>query len=687
MMKVVNGQAIRFRFGFVMDGIFFNPLSDSSPVDVHATVIRGQNGSGNIIKSTVSLINSSYRIISVQANGTSPTFTFDVNHKLILGNSIQVYGIGGGYDSIYNIASVISSTEVVAQRTEDASLNLSSYNSGGNSARATLINENYFVRISESEYNFVYTVPQGLFGGIYTLVIETINGIKTQTIEHIFQVAPQQSTKTGIIKHKKIKDNVVTLTTQYAHGLTVGSFVSVLSIDNKIDGSYYISDITAENKFSFKLNATMVEEDVAIFGNYVGNQIVGVSGQLTGPTRGTSISYRPIYDSMELYSTNSILLIGHSDGLELNEITKINSMQEATNILGANLNSPLLRGVYDAYSCGARNIFVVAAAPMSEYIDDVEQRLDDNDSLISEITEEPINFYEKYYERLQKTYLAIKDYDLIDIIVPLEVSIIKTGNVDFVTQLAYYCYDFNNTTGFVQLGIIGSRSSGIKDSDIAILESNPIFKNKLTAYASDGQIFSDAGRYIIPIYGELTFSHVGFNRAYTSSAAAAFAGAMSSNPVYNGMIRKRISGAFSVFGANLSSDSLVRLDNLGINAIYRSRRATRGNPYEAYVSNDYTMANTLSTFTKAPQMRLVAMVINEIKSISNDGLGKSAEDKVTDQVKTMLKSLVAFGAIKNYSLQAYGSKVERGHLIFEITLLSSLGLKNINFSVATGPGA
>ena len=162
---------------------------------------------------------------------------------------------------------------------------------------------------------------------------------------------------------------------------------------------------------------------------------------------------------------------------------------------------------------------------------------------------------------------------------------------------------------------------------------------------------------------------------------------MSSTPVYNGIIRKRIPGAYSVYGSNLSGDSLARLDNLGVNVVYRTRKALRGNPYEVNISNDYTLANKNSSFTKAPQMRLVAMVITEIKAIANDGIGKNAEDKVISQVKSMLDMLVSTRAIKDYKLQSYGSKTERGTLIFEINLVSSLGLKSINFSIMTGPGA
>lgn len=325
---------------------------------------------------------------------------------------------------------------------------------------------------------------------------------------------------------------------------------------------------------------------------------------------------------------------------------------------------------------------------MSEYVDHLENRLEVKPYLISSgSTPISLNFYQRYYERLQDTYEVVKNFEFIDIIVPLETSIINTGNVDFITQLASYCDSFHNETGFVQIGIIGSRSNGIKDSDIAVLESNTIFKNKLTIYDENNQISSDIGRFIIPIYGEVSFDHTGFLSTYVGTAAAAFAGTMSNTPVYNGLIRKRINSAYSLYGVNLSSESLSRLDNLGVNTVYRNRKANRGNPYEICISNDYTLAARNSVLSKAPQMRLAAMVINEIKSLGNNVIGKFSYDRIIANVRAMLNTIVAAKAIRDYSMDAYADRLQKGVIIFDISLVSSLNLKNIKFSISTGPGA
>lgn len=691
MLRVHNGQLVKFRFAFLVNGEFYDPLDQTVPVDIYATVSRGD---GNIIHSSTSLINTSYRIISITpptsivSGHISATFTFDINHQLTAGDTIIVYGVGGGYNAEYIITSAPTTTSVIARTAATTLPSLSSYNSAKVYARVALKTNSYYDRPSGSEYGFYYKIPNTLFGGTYIVSIQCAYKDRTQVIEHYFEVSRSQVGRVGNIVYKKIENGVITLSTDIDHNLSSGDQISISEISVAFNGNHFISSVPANNQFSIKTNISLSNLEQLTTGKYSVINKTGVSKDLTGPTTGATISKRPIFDSLEeYYNTNSILLIGHSDGIELNQIIKINSIQEATNLLGANISSPILRGIHDAFSCGAKSIYMMASAPMSEYIEDVSQRLVDMPILFSAETNSNVNFYERYFSRLALSYDIAKGLDFIDIVVPLEASMINTGSVDFIAQLAVHCYSFNEATGYVQMGIIGSKNNGTKDSDVQLLEQNTRLVNKFTTYSINGEIEADIGRYIIPVYGELTFNHMGFGRSYTSSAAAAFAGMMSSTPVYNGIIRKRIPGAYSVYGSNLSADSLARLDNLGVNVVYRTRKALRGNPYEVNMSNDYTLANKNSSFTKAPQMRLVAMVITEIKAIANDGIGKNAEDKVISQVKSMLDMLVSTRTIKDYNLQSYGSKTERGTLIFEINLVSCLGLKNINFSIMTGPGA
>jgi DNA/RNA endonuclease YhcR with UshA esterase domain len=607
---------------------------------------------------------------------------------LSVGDQIIISGVGGNYDGQYEVETK-TSNGIVAKAKKTVNLSLQDFDSSKYIARVTKKTGSYIERISDSEYNFIYTIPQNLFAGNYTILVKTEYQSTEQLIELNFQVSEEVTSTTYKVDAFKVENSTATLYLTSNHPFVLGDYVSVQGVSSLLDGNYYIQSNSNSDQISYRLSISNIDYNLlSSFGNVSSINNEGISPVLSGPNQPTKISYKPNYNRLQQYSTNSILLVGHADGIELNDVIRINSIQEAVNLLGADGRSPLLRGVFEAYGSGARDIYICASAPMSEYVDFTENRNQQLAHLLSEgATPSKRTFYQKYFERLAATYSVVKYYEFIDMIVPLETSIINTGSVDFVTQLAQYCSEFHNETGFVQIGIIGSRSGGVKDSDIDILESKLIFKTKFTVLDGNKQIVSDSGRFIIPIYGEINFNHTGFPVAYSGTAAAAFAGTMSTTPVYSGIIRKRLPAGYSLYGSNLSPDSLSRLDNLGINTVYRSRRAGRGNPFEVYISNDYTMANKDGVFHKAPQVRLAAMVINEIKSIGYDSIGKFAYETVTAKVRAMLNILVATKAIRDYSLDAYADKYVKGSLIYQITLVSALSLKSIKFSVSAGPGA
>jgi len=465
----------------------------------------------------------------------------------------------------------------------------------------------YIERTVNSEFIFNYTVPQGMYPGMYTAVAKTINGN---------------------------------------------------------------SEIIIESKFEVK-----EEEYEPLPTVPMGN-------------KSSVITYKPSYEDINFSNMESLLLIGHADGLELNSPIKIRSVQHAVELLNADIKSPVLRGVFDAYDSGAKNIFICAAAPMTEYVDDIDKRLISS-TYIDYASATPISktFYERYYERLSVTYSVLSVLDFIDVIVPLEVSIIKTGGVDFVSQLANYCDLFHNETGYVQIGVIGSRTNGITSADIDEIENNDSLSNKFTVYNISGNIVSDAGRYVVPVYGEALFSHAQLDTTYINSVSAAVAGLIVSNPLNIGLVRKRIPGAMSVYGTNLNSSEMNRLDALGINTIYRGNKARRAQPFQVYLTNDYTMSNINSIFSKLPQMRLASYLSSLVKGFGYDSIGKFGYDKVIDNTRQILKQLQKEGTIVDFEFNAKPSSSEAGVILLYINIISSLGLKKINLSLAAGPGA
>ena len=404
--------------------------------------------------------------------------------------------------------------------------------------------------------------------------------------------------------------------------------------------------------------------------------------------RSSSINYRPSYEDLNSSNMQSVLLLGHADGLELNSPVKIRSVQHAIDLLRGDNNSPLLRGVFDAYGAGARSIFICAVAPMFEYVQDTDQRLVPvNYFDVGSATPSSQTFYERYYNRLEESYSVLSQLDFIDIIVPLEVSIISTGGIDFITQLSNYLDTFHNETGYVQIGVIGSKTKGISNSDIDLLEDNSVIANKLTELNFLGQITSDKGRYVVPVYGEAIFAHAHLDFSYNNSVSAAVAGLISANPLNVGMIRKRIPGAISVFGLSLTTSEMVRLEQLGINTIYRSNKARRSQPFEVYLSDDFTLAALNSTFSKLPQMRLVSYLASKIKGYGYDTIGKFGYDNIVTSVSSLLSSMKKDKVIVDFEFKAKPDPTDKGVIILYINVISSLGLKKINLSLAAGPGA
>lgn len=476
--------------------------------------------------------------------------------------------------------------------------------------------------------------------------------------------------------------------------LQQGQLITGNRIERQNNGEYTFYYTVPQSLYEYKYTviARTNSETTAINASAT-FQVKGEKNSLS-PTKiisptSTIVNYNPTYEQLNKSNTDTILLIGHADGIQLNYPVKINSIQHAVDLLNADIQSPLLRGVIDAYSCGARDIMICAAAPMIEYIENYDNKLLETSLYsINNSTPNLETFYERYYNRLTETYSAILNLDFIDIIVPLETSIIHTGGVDFITQLSNYCANFHNITGNVQMGIIGSRSNGIKASDIETLEQNTLFTNKLTLIDNiTNQIVSDKGRYIIPVYGEMVFQHPQLKISYTSSASAAVAGMISSANLDKSLIRQRIPGAMSLYGSDLTFAQYERLEDIGINTLYRGKKTRRAVPFEVYLTNEYTMANSNSVFSKATQMRLVSLVVSEIKGICLSNFDIINYDRIISDVKLFLLGLKQRKIIVDFSLGINTTEINDAKLIFEIELISALGLKKVNFNLAAGPGA
>ena len=624
MLIVKKNQQLKFRFTFVGDA-----------------------------RATSTTSTNSKNISFKQILNNKAIITTTVNHGFQVGQAVTIAGVDTVFNGLHTIEEVTNDT--FSYRTVESNVSVV-VSSGTASVTSALLNGGLSYDPIANGSDVTVSVYRGLdqSGAIIGVPISYRYTNSTTSPDAYIE----RNGTTEFVFNYRIPENI-----EAQNSLFSGIYTIVAR--TYIDGNLLSSTV------QFELKDTLYDL---------------VSGVGQG-NKSATITYKPSYDDLNQTNMQSILLIGHADGLELNNPVKINSVQNAIDLLSGNKNSPLLRGVLDAYGAGARNIFICAAAPMSEYVLSVEDR---NKAYAVFNGQTLKTFYEKYYERLIETYSIIKQLDYIDIIVPLEASIIKTGGVDFLSQLVHYCNDFHNETGYVQIGVIGSRGNGISSSDIELIQNSKYLRYKYTTFintTSSTQIASDIGRYVVPVYGEAVFSHLQIDNTYTASVAAAVAGMIAQSQLNMGLTRKRIPGALSLYGVDLNSTQLNTLDSIGINTIYRGTKARRGNVYEVYLTSDYTLSNVNSVFSKLPQMRLTSYVASQVKAYGYDYIGKFGHDKVVTSVTNMLSTLKKNGSIVDYEFKAEQSEQEQGLLILNINLTSSLGLKKINLSLSAGPAA
>ena len=482
----------------------------------------------------------------------------------------------------------------------------------------------------------------------------------------------------GPLKYKKSLETIPTPVTVQQIGSDV--FVEKLST-----GSYTLKMTLPNNLYEgiYTVQITTTADNISDSKEYNVQCLPSLAKQeetYSLTDKKARVGNRSIYTGLGDGDTNSILLIGHTDAMEPLSIYKIASMQDGINILRADLNSPLLRGMFDAYSCGAKDIYIMSAGYMSEYEEDVQKR---TRKVFQDNAANTYSFYEYYYSKLAACYEVLKDYEFIDIIVPLETSIVSTGGVNFVKQLSDHCQNVQENTGEVQMGVIGSRSTKTIEEDIIDLKNTNF--NIQSEINNEGFILKDSGKYILLVYGECVFNHKQVQKSYTSSAAAAFSAVLASTRVDYGLAKKQIPGALSVIAGPITQSQIKDLTDIKINTITTRRRSLKNAPYNVIINNDLTMSIS-QNYADASNVRLVAMIIAEIQSLGYDSVGKFSYDKLIRNVDAMLGALKGSDIIRDYYLDAFADKLEVGKLYFNISITSSRTLRSISFNVATGKG-
>jgi len=239
----------------------------------------------------------------------------------------------------------------------------------------------------------------------------------------------------------------------------------------------------------------------------------------SAPSLVGSMRLSPLYQTLGIGATETIFLIGHADGLPLNDPYQVSSIQDVVNRMGADADCPLLRALLEAYYSGARDIFLVAAAPMSEYV----HELADRSTVVEGKT-----FWQRYQERLDVTYALLLQWDLPKFIVPVEASLTGTGGVDFLTPLAEHCDTAFGITGAIRLGLLGSK--GKLDDAVA---QEVLADDRLSS-------LGDAGRFVAVLLGEALLLIQELPTTYATPVVSAVAGELSNLKLDRGLTYHRL---------------------------------------------------------------------------------------------------------------------------------------------------
>lgn len=407
------------------------------------------------------------------------------------------------------------------------------------------------------------------------------------------------------------------------------------------------------------------------------------------------------YRNMGVGETDNIFLVGHADGIGINSPYQVVSIKEAVQLIGGDLNCPLLRGLLEAYNAGARDIWLVASAPMSEYVP-----WDPNDPknlrFVGHDEWGGLNFYERYQERLQTTYELLLDYEAVDFLVPLEAPFYYTGDVDFFSDLVFNCFDRFEKTGYVSIGIMGTLIGQITSDDIAALKTQSHFDelgNMEDYYAymlatrgiefARDNIENAVHKFGMVVFGETAVTLPQAPAAYSTSVAALAAGVLSALPYNRGLTYVNLPHATKPFGKPLKREEVKELAASRINPLIQTAQGRRGEPYRCVLASDNLASPYGSDFWTVSSMRLVSKIVKEIKFLGNISLGTIRYPQFKREVDDLLKLFVRRGFIRDYQLnitRAPSSEDLNQTVYVELVLTPYIGVRELYFQVKVTPG-
>lgn len=408
------------------------------------------------------------------------------------------------------------------------------------------------------------------------------------------------------------------------------------------------------------------------------------------------------YQVMGAGLSDRIFILGYGN-ITMNDPHHVISMRETIQKFSANVTIPVFKGLFEAYYAGARDIFLVATGPMIEYVTDPTQRLlqsfaigkatSDLQLLDSGYTVpdgvelfrwDAMNFYERHNVRLQAAYKLLEDWDLPQIIVPIDAPFYDAGGVDFLAPLADHCANSYATTGAIRFGLIGTQTN-LSMTETAL--SNMSLDLRLATFDND----DGRGKFVSIIAGEGVFQFGEMPTAYAGPLNVAAAGMMSRLAWDESIIYKPFPNVVNLIGKDFDQRWVDDLSNAGVNLVIRTTKGRRGQDFNNVISNDNTLSATGSDFWALQQMRLVQKIIEQLRVMSYRHLGGIGLGQFRTEVNDLFVNLVRADKLRSFSANIYIKnplELASSHtIVVDVSIQPFFALKTIYFTAEVGPGA
>lgn len=403
----------------------------------------------------------------------------------------------------------------------------------------------------------------------------------------------------------------------------------------------------------------------------------------SAPKLTVTTSYSPSYDTMGIGEHSNLFLLGHADGLELNEPVKVAAVEDMMSRMNSDPSSPLLKGMLEAYYAGARDIWVMAVAPMSEYYD---LELDEPHHS-SELTTR-YEYDQAYKARLDDAYRVLEKYDTADIVVPIGARFNDyDSKVDYLTQLGAYCHRAAFLSGNVHLGILGTFGAINQELLNDIAEDQRIIPDEVVEFYDNAlsERWANMMKYVSVFAGDVIYTHPELPGSYRSSSAVGVAAVLSQIRVSESVINKKIRNAIRVVDYELDTEDTDRLSQLGINPVIEYGSGRDGDHYRVRPLTDNTLAEEGSSFWSSTQLVAASTVLKGVRQVANAHIGNSNLQLLKAEVKGYLTGLVRDSLIRDYTVRIERDPTNRYRVLIDLYFKPFFALRDVTVSSYAGP--